>query len=786
MADNDQFRILVGGTATNTGFAEIATADDGTEPIHVRQYTGVFSTLVRTATLLDGSGNTSFPGSVSMTGALNVNTSGTGTLNLGDAQISKAPGSGFSFSSGIGSLTSLGIGTAANNASPLSVFFDTATKFNILRGAANQLADLIEFQTSSGTVLGGRNANAQIFSGSTDSLTTSTGGATTATSGTGTVATITTTSAHSLATGDRVTVAGVTPTGYNGTFIVTGTPTTTTFTYSNATTGSQTVAGTVRVDAQASITSRSAATVGLLVRAAASQSSNPFEVQNSSGTVIANVTSGGGVRATGTLQGATLSAVTDGSTIATLSANGNVQFRGSASYGSGSGVIGIANAATAPSTSPTGGGILFVNAGALQYRGTSGGNTTIVNADGTVAFTSPSITTSLTTPSTSFDLINTTATTVNAFGAATTLNLGTASGNVTIGNSGTLSTGTQTVNLFTGGSTTGTTQTINLGTGNFGLATQTINIGTGTISSATRTINIGSTSGTGTTTLNGIVNHPGTTSPIHLNGSAGTSGQVLTSAGAGATPTWTTVSGGTFTGGTLTSALTLRLGGVGTAGTGPIYFDSTSGATNILTTPVSGALEYDGTVFYSTSNTGPGRALATQDYYYASSSNYSVDFSGSGAVQSMLGATTRGITVAAGTTYEYELQMALQHQYFVNTGITGTFQIVGTTVSGSPTVAHTSFVDYGSNTTSFTTATTMSSVRTTGNVTFSAAISSGSRYSIVKVKGLIRVTGTGTVKIYPGISASGTNDNSWTIQSGLSFRMTPIGNGTVTTVGAWA
>ena len=64
MADNDQFRILVGGTAGNAGFVEIATADDGTEPIHVRQYTGVFSSLIRTATLLDGSGNTSFPGNV--------------------------------------------------------------------------------------------------------------------------------------------------------------------------------------------------------------------------------------------------------------------------------------------------------------------------------------------------------------------------------------------------------------------------------------------------------------------------------------------------------------------------------------------------------------------------------------------------------------------------------------------------------------------------------------------------------------------------------------------------
>jgi hypothetical protein len=63
MADNDQFRILVGG-ASNAGFVEIATADDGTEPILVRQYTGVFSSLTRTANLLDGSGNTTFPGDV--------------------------------------------------------------------------------------------------------------------------------------------------------------------------------------------------------------------------------------------------------------------------------------------------------------------------------------------------------------------------------------------------------------------------------------------------------------------------------------------------------------------------------------------------------------------------------------------------------------------------------------------------------------------------------------------------------------------------------------------------
>jgi hypothetical protein len=106
--------------------------------------------------------------------------------------------------------------------------------------------------------------------------------------------------------------------------------------------------------------------------------------------------------------------------------------------------------------------------------------------------------------------------------------------------------------------------------------------------------------------------------------------------------------------------------------------------------------------------------------------------------------------------------------------------------TGGATVAVTSFVDYGSNTTGFTTATTMSTVRTTGNVTFMAAISSGSRYGIIRVRGILRVTGSGTTKVYPGLAASATNDNTWIVASGAVFKMTPIGNGTVTTVGTWA
>ena len=63
---NDYSRIAGGATATNGGWLEIATADDANEPIYVRQYSGTFNTISRTATLLDASGNTIFPGSVTV------------------------------------------------------------------------------------------------------------------------------------------------------------------------------------------------------------------------------------------------------------------------------------------------------------------------------------------------------------------------------------------------------------------------------------------------------------------------------------------------------------------------------------------------------------------------------------------------------------------------------------------------------------------------------------------------------------------------------------------------
>lgn len=55
----------------------------------------------------------------------------------------------------------------------------------------------------------------------------------------------------------------------------------------------------------------------------------------------------------------------------------NIGVNGAVSAGGGVGIVFIANATTVPTTNPTGGGILYVESGALKYRGSSGTVTTL-------------------------------------------------------------------------------------------------------------------------------------------------------------------------------------------------------------------------------------------------------------------------------------------------------------------------------------------------------------------------------------------------------------------------
>jgi hypothetical protein len=63
-----------------------------------------------------------------------------------------------------------------------------------------------------------------------------------------------------------------------------------------------------------------------------------------------------------------------------LAAGGNIGIRTTSQFGGGQGVMAIANATVAPSVNPAGGGILYVEDGALKYRGSNGTVTVIAPA----------------------------------------------------------------------------------------------------------------------------------------------------------------------------------------------------------------------------------------------------------------------------------------------------------------------------------------------------------------------------------------------------------------------
>ena len=137
------------------------------------------------------------------------------------------------------------------------------------------------------------------------------------------------------------------------------------------------------------INNAATAVVPLAIRAIAGQSANLQEWQNSGGTALVNVSSAGQLNALQGLNTTTIRGTDSLTAILVSNGRGITIGTNSAIQGGGTAVIGIANASTIPTSSPTGGGILYVNTGALTYRGTSNAGQQIVGADGSIKFVSP-------------------------------------------------------------------------------------------------------------------------------------------------------------------------------------------------------------------------------------------------------------------------------------------------------------------------------------------------------------------------------------------------------------
>ena len=426
------------------------------------------------------------------TGAVNTRVLPNGDVSFGTSPVFRS-GGGASFSLG----STFAIQPQGNNLVQLQVKAG---------GSGQGASDLVQIINNAGTVIGGRNVNGQIYTGTTTPLTAQVGGATTATSGDGTTATVTLTVAPNVAVGDRITVAGITPTGYNGTYIVTAVSNTSPYSvsYLNATTGAQTVAGTVSADAQVSISQRSAGTIGLIIKGAATQVANLQSWQDSTGAQLLAVTSTGGLSGT------------DNLTAIRIGSGRNVQLASNTgSFAGGAGVVGIANAATIPNTNPTGGGVLYVDTGALKYIGTSGSAATIVSASGVVGGTTTNALVikgdSGTTEGTDLYTFNGSAAKTLNFVSGTNLTIAETAGTWTFN----VSTTPTNITSITGSTSTALTikspdssgsssQSVNITGGNAtgaGTAGGNVNIDAGSGVATNGVINIGTASTSGTVTL---------------------------------------------------------------------------------------------------------------------------------------------------------------------------------------------------------------------------------------------------------------------------------------------
>jgi|688.fasta_scaffold12584_25 hypothetical protein len=141
------------------------------------------------------------------------------------------------------------------------------------------------------------------------------------------------------------------------------------------------------------MTAQGATIVPLCVKGAASQSGNLFEARSSANALLFYVTSTGAVVSANNITIATqltandtaLRRISSGVFEINNTVSGtlrdlhlrNLGLNGAISAGGGVGIAFIANATTAPTTNPSGGGVLYCEAGALKFRGSSGTVTTL-------------------------------------------------------------------------------------------------------------------------------------------------------------------------------------------------------------------------------------------------------------------------------------------------------------------------------------------------------------------------------------------------------------------------
>jgi hypothetical protein len=223
-----------------------------------------------------------------------------------------------------------------------------------------------------------------------------------------------------------------------------------------------------------------------------------------------------------------------------------------------------------------------------------------------------------------------------------------------------------------------------------------------------------------------------------------------------------------ITGGTLTGNVRLV---AGSASVAPLRLTS---GTLLTSGTIGGAVEYDGNVTYlnpnstATLTSAGGRGLIPASFYFALNADRTLT-AGTGGTFSLFGV---GITLAAATTYEIEINgqtnitfsSATSNQIsLTSTGLTMAGNLLGGVTGGAPVLNN----------------------LVGGSATLYTSTTASTKLAPFQLKALIRNTG-GAATFTPSITLSASNTTLVQLLQSSWIKVTPIGNGTVTTVGAWA
>lgn len=262
-----------------------------------------------------------------------------------------------------------------------------------------------------------------------------------------------------------------------------------------------------------------------------------------------------------------------------------------------------------------------------------------------------------------------------------------------------------------------------------------------------------------------------------------TGGNLITAGSASATGNVT--GGNLITAGQVTAVGNVTGGNVAgfirpTAGTGtqaPIVFNSGTLVTATGSAPLGGSLEYDGVVFYGTP-TAVQRGVVPVQHFIVLASDYTA--SNTATAQKVFNSPANGtLTLAASTTYFMEAQYIISRTLGTNAQTLGVlFATSGTLTSITYTAEVT---DATSNSLSAVNRIYGTAITET---VLTASSANANQYITVKISGVVRTNSGGTFT--PQFKYSSAPGGAPTVLTNSYFRMTPVGNSTVASVGNWS